>query len=173
MKSIVIYNSRTGFTEQYAQWIAQDLHAPYISFQEAKKYDFTSYEAIIFGSWACAGKIQKIDWFKKMASQWKDKKLVVFCTGAAPVPSKEIKKALEDGFQGEDEKLIKRFYFPGGLNYAKMGLASKMAMKGLLTALRSKKNKTQEDELMIKMIGSSYTLAKKNYIDPLLQFVEF
>ncbi|MDE5757743.1 MAG: hypothetical protein K2H85_03925, partial [Allobaculum sp.] len=66
---------------------------------------------------------------------------------------------------------IGRFYFPGGLNYAQMGSFSRLAMKGLLTTLKAKKNKTKEDELMIKMLGSSYTLAKKSYVEPLTQFI--
>lgn len=169
MKSIVIYNSQTGFTEQYAKWIAQALKAPCISLKEAQKFDFSSYQAIVFGSWACAGKIQKGDWFKKMATHWPDKKLALFCTGAAPVPSPELQKALDD-FPNELER-IGRFYFPGGLNYAKMGSFSRLAMKGLLMALKAKKNKTKEDEMMIKMISSSYTLAKKSYIEPLIQFL--
>lgn len=169
MKSIVIYNSQTGFTEQYAKWIAQALNAPCISLKEAQKFDFSSYQAIVFGSWACAGKIQKGDWFKKMATHWPDKKLALFCTGAAPVPSPELQKALDD-FPNELER-IGRFYFPGGLNYAKMGSFSRLAMKGLLMALKAKKNKTKEDEMMIKMISSSYTLAKKSYIEPLIQFL--
>ncbi len=170
MKSIVIYNSQTGFSEQYAKWIAQALKAECISLKEAQKFDFSSYNAIIFGSWACAGKIQKVDWFKKMASHWRDKKLALFCTGAAPEPSPEIQKALDD-FHGESLEGIGCFYFPGGLNYAKMGAFSRLAMKGLLKALKAKKNKTKEDELMIKMISSSYTLAKKSYIEPLVQFL--
>lgn len=170
MKSIVIYNSQTGFSEQYAKWIAQALNAKCISLKEAQKFDFAPYQVIVFGSWACAGKIQKVDWFKKMASHWPDKKLALFCTGAAPKPSPEIQKALDD-FHGENLARIGRFYFPGGLNYAKMGSFSRLAMKGLLTTLKAKKNKTKEDDLMIKMLGSSYTLAKKSYVEPLTQFI--
>ncbi len=166
MKSIVIYNSQTGFTKQYAKWIAQRLKAECISFKEAQKFDFIPYQAIVFGSWVCAGKIQKVDWFKKKVDHWPDKKLALFCTGAAPTPSEEVQKALDTFPQN-----IGHFYFPGGVNYAQMGSLSNLAMKGLLTALKAKKKKSKEDELMIKMISSSYTLAKKDYIEPLIQFL--
>ena len=64
MKTIIIYNSQTGFTKRYAQWIAEETGADCLALSDAKKTDFTEYEAIIFGSWACAGGISKLAWFK-------------------------------------------------------------------------------------------------------------
>ena len=52
MKTIVIYNSQTGFTKRYAQWIAEAAGADCVELSEAKKKSMDSYEAIIFGSWA-------------------------------------------------------------------------------------------------------------------------
>jgi len=34
MKTIVIYNSQTGFTERYAKWIAEETSADCVSFAE-------------------------------------------------------------------------------------------------------------------------------------------
>ena len=63
MKTIVIYNSQTGFTKRYAEWIAEAAGAACFALSEAKKKDLTEYEAIIFGSWACAGSIKNLNWF--------------------------------------------------------------------------------------------------------------
>ena len=49
MKTIVIYNSQTGFTKRYAEWIAKAAGADCLELSVAKKKDLTSYEAIIFG----------------------------------------------------------------------------------------------------------------------------
>ena len=64
MKTIVIYTSQTGFTKRYAQWIADAAGAECLELSEAKKKDLTSYDAIIYGGWACAGGISKLGWFK-------------------------------------------------------------------------------------------------------------
>lgn len=37
MKTIVIYNSKTGFTKRYAQWIADAARADCIELSQAKK----------------------------------------------------------------------------------------------------------------------------------------
>ncbi len=85
MKTIVIYNSQTGFTKRYAEWIAEAAGADYLELSAAKKNDLTAYDAIIFGGWACAGSISKISWFKSNIDKWTDKKLIAFCVGASPI----------------------------------------------------------------------------------------
>ena len=64
MKTIVIYNSQTGFTKRYAQWIAEATGADCLELPAAKKKNISAYEAIIFGGWACAGSISKLGWLK-------------------------------------------------------------------------------------------------------------
>ena len=64
------------------------LYQPYcVDLSEAKKTDLDSYDAVIFGSWACAGGISKLAWFKEHMKKWADKKLIVFCVGASPMVS--------------------------------------------------------------------------------------
>ena len=36
MKTLVIYNSQTGFTEKYAKWLAEKLEAKCLSVKEEK-----------------------------------------------------------------------------------------------------------------------------------------
>ncbi len=129
----------------------------------------TAYEAIVFGSWACAGSISKISWFKGNIDKWAGKKLIVFCVGASPIENPEVEIALSQIFNESERKKAALFYCPGGLNYDKMAAPSKLMMKLFVKSLKAKKVKTQEDELMIKMISSSYDIAGKQYIEPILQ----
>ena len=43
MKTIVIYNSKTGFTKRYAQWIAEAAGADCFELSEAKKKSMATY----------------------------------------------------------------------------------------------------------------------------------
>lgn len=83
MKVVVIYNSQTGFTKRYAQWIAEAAGAECVELERAKKRSFDDYDAIIFGGWACAGGISKLKWFKAHMDNWRGKKLIVYCVGEA------------------------------------------------------------------------------------------
>ncbi len=169
MKTIVIYTSQTGFTKRYAEWIAEAAGADCLDLSAAKKTDFTPYGAIVFGGWACAGNIRHIRWFKGNIGKWADKKLIAFCVGANPMDSPEMEAALKRNFSASEQKKVKAFYCPGGLNYAKMSAPSKFIMKILVKALKAKKDKTEEEQLKIKMISSSYDISDKKYIEPILR----
>lgn len=169
MKTVVIYNSQTGFTKRYAQWIAEATGADCFELSEAKKKSMATYEAIIFGGWACAGSISKLSWFKSNIDKWVNKKLIAFCVGGSPIDSPEIEPALKQNFNESELKRVRVFYCPGGFNYEKMPTLSKFMMKMFIKTLKAKKDKTEADEKMIKMISSSYDISDKKYIEPILK----
>lgn len=169
MKTIVIYTSQTGFTKQYAQWIAEAAGADCAELSAAKRMDMAPYEAIIFGGWACAGGISRLGWFKGNVAKWNDKRLIAFCVGASPMDNPEIEPALERSFKGPEFKRVSTFYCPGGLNYEKMPAASRLMMKMFIKTLSAKKDKTEADNEMIKMISASYNISDRKYIEPILE----
>ncbi len=169
MKIVVIYNSQTGFTKRYAEWIAEATGADCLELSAAKKKDLTAYEAIVFGGWACAGGISKIGWFKGNIDKWADKKLIAFCVGGSPIENPEIEAALNQNFNESERKRVKTFYCPGGFNYEKMSATSKLMMKMFIKMLKAKKDKTEAEQVMVKMISSSYDISDKKYIEPILQ----
>lgn len=169
MKTVIIYNSKTGFTKRYAQWIAKATKADCFELSKAKKKNMDIYEAIIFGGWAHAGKISKLNWFKNNLDKWSEKKLIVFCVGANPLENPEIEQTLRQNFNKSELKKVKIFYCPGGLNYEKMAIPSKLMMKMFIKMLKGKKDKTASDEEMIKIISSSYDISDKKYIEPILK----
>lgn len=169
MKTIVIYNSQTGFTKRYAEWIAQAAGADCLALSAAKKKDLTAYDAIIFGGWARAGSISKISWFKANMDKWTNQKLMVFCVGGSPADNPEIEEALNRNFNESERKKVKTFYCPGGFNYEKMSAPSKYMMKMFVKALKAKKDQTEAEQVMVKMISSSYDISDKKYIEPILQ----
>lgn len=173
LKTIVIYNSQTGFTKRYAQWIAEAASADCLEFSEAKKKNLDAYEAIIFGGWACAGGISKSKWFKSNLDKWTGKKLIVFCVGGSPIDSPDIEPALKRNFNDSERKKVNVFYCPGGFNYEKMSASSKLMMKFFIKTLKGKRNKTKAEEEMIKMISSSYDISDKKYIEPILECLNF
>lgn len=172
MKAIVIYTSQTGFTKRYAEWIAEAANADCLELSDAKKEDLSAYDAIIFGGWACAGGISKIGWFKSNIDKWTDKKLVAFCVGGSPIDNPDVDVALKQNFTESERERVRAFYCPGGFNYEKMSAPSKLMMKMFVKTLKAKKNKTEEEEIMAKMLSSSYDISDKKYIEPILQYLK-
>ncbi len=172
MKTIVIYNSQTGFTKRYAEWIAEAAGADCLELSAAKKKDLAAYDAIIFGGWACAGNISKLSWFKGNINRWAGKKLIAFCVGASPIDNPEIDIALKRNLNESEYKKVKIFYCPGGLNYEKMSTPSKLMMKMFVKKLKAQKDKTEAEQIMVKMISSSYDISDRKYIEPILQYLK-
>lgn len=169
MKTAVIYHSQTGFTKRYATWIAEALEADLLALSSAKKQDLSNYEAIIFGSWAFAGGIRHLRWFKKNMNAWKEKKCIVFCVGASPFESLDVEEGLKRNFHEPMFNNVKVFYCPGGFNYEKMGTSSKIMMRLFLKMLAAKKEKTPKEQEMIGWIAHSYDISDKKYIVPIVE----
>ena len=170
MKAIVVYNSQTGFTKRYAEWICQASGAECVELKQAKKVSFSDYDAIVYGGWCMAGGVTKLDWFKKQISGLTDagKKILVYVVGASPAESPDISVAMKKVFSGDEWKGVKTFYCPGGLNYDKMNFFSRFLMKMLAKSLKSKKDASEKDIQMAEMISKSYDIADKKYIEPIL-----
>ena len=171
MNAVVIYTSQTGFTKRYAQWIAQEAGAECLELTEAKKKNMDTYDTIIFGGWACAGGISKLGWFKGNMDKWSSKKLIAFCVGASPIESPDIEPALRKNFSEAEYEKVNVFYCPGGLNYEKMPIGSKLMMKMFVKALQAIKDKTEDEKVMTQMIASSYDISDKKYIEPILKCI--
>lgn len=174
MKTVVIYQSQTGFTARYAQWIAEACGADCFALAEAKKKGagaFDDYDAIVFGGWACAGGISKLSWFKGNLDRWAGKKLVAFCVGGSPADSPEIEPALRRNFSEAERVKIGVFYCPGGFNYEEMSAGSKLMMKMFIKTLRAKRGKTPAEEEMARMIATSYDISDQKYIAPILDYL--
>jgi flavodoxin len=183
MKTIVVYNSQTGFTEKYAKWISESLECEAISLKQAKKHDLLSYDLIIYGGWCCAGSINNLKWFldKVPLLVESNKRFLVYAVGGSPIENPDLIEGLANISNKIKERLpqktlseniFKLVYCRGGFNYEKMNNGSKLMMKMFLAMLKSNKNKTQKDEEMIKMISTSYDISDKKYIEPILAFAK-
>ncbi|MCI8464750.1 MAG: flavodoxin [Lachnospiraceae bacterium] len=167
MKPVIIYHSQTGFTKQYAKWMAEELLCPYIAFEKKDTIDFSQYDTILFGSWCHAGQLKKIRWFREILPQWQEKQKVLFAVGASPAENPEVESFLKTlSALGKD---IKAFYLPGGLRYERMGAVSKAMMKLFASVVNKKKEKTPEEETMARMIRQSYDISDRSYTIPILE----
>ena len=99
-------------------------------------------------------------------------KLIAFCVGGSPLDNPEIEPALKKNFSESELNRVNVFYCPGGFNYEKMSAPSRLMMKIFIKSLKAKKDKTEEDEEMIKIISSSYDISDKKYIEPILKCLE-
>ena len=163
--TLVIYKSKTGFTERYAKWIAGELFCDMIPYGERKKICFDQYGTVVYGGAFYAGSINGIKWFKEKIPELNGKTLIVFVTGAMQENVPEIEESMKRNFTEEERQKVKLFYMQAGLCYEKMGITDKILMAGLKKMLK----KSGENE-MYKQIEKSFDCAEKEKINSLVQY---
>ncbi|MBR3635095.1 MAG: flavodoxin [Lachnospiraceae bacterium] len=175
MKTLIIYTSQTGFTKKYAEWLAGKTGGDLLELKDAQKKNdafFNEYQAIVYGGWAMAGKVVKINWFLDKASSWKNKRLAVFCVGGSPNDNPDTETFLKNMLTDEQKNYIRAFYCQGGFNYEKMNTASRIAIKMFVSALKKKKDQTDDEKTMIRMISDSYDISDIRFTEPIVRYIE-
>lgn len=161
MNRIVVYTSKTGFTEKYAKWIAKALKCEAKSLTDVKLEELKNYDQVIYGGWIMAGRIRGYSRIHKLNI----KNLVVFACGMTK-PSEDLRKkiALDNGVDIESF-----FYFEGGYNPQKLGFISKFLLGFIKRSLEKKEDKTEDDYRILDTFkGADRT--RPEYIDPLLEY---
>lgn len=171
-KIIVIYKSKTGFTEMYARLVAEKLKCDALDIRKATKEKLAEYDTCIFGTRAHAG---MIDGYKKAIRLIRDggaPKMVLFVTGATQNSDEEtVEDFWRQNLTPAELESIPHFYMQSGLCYEKMGLSDRLMMKMAARIMKNKKNKSQSDIELEQAISSSYDISSPEYIEPLVSYL--
>jgi menaquinone-dependent protoporphyrinogen IX oxidase len=175
MKVIIICNSKTGFTRQYSDWIAEDVEGAMIPYKEffGKPDRIKNIEAddiVLFGSRLHAGRIEYLDKVKTHFARHPH--FIVFAVGATPVKSPEaIEKLWADNLTEDEKNRIPHFYMQGGLNYEKMSIIDRTLMKTVAKIMAKKANQPEEGTDVADNIAESFDASSREYIKPLTDFI--
>ena len=174
MKTLIIYTSQTGFTKKYADWLAQKTGGDLLDLKDAQKKNdafFEGFEAIVYGGWVMAASVVKVKWFLNRAASWKGKKLAIYCVGGSPNDNPDVEVMLKNMLTDEQREYIKAFYCQGGFNYERMNAPSRLAMKMFVSALKKKKEPTEEEKIMAEMVATSYDISDEKYLEPVIDYL--
>lgn len=171
MKTVILYCSKTGFTEQYAHWLAQDLSCACFPYERRKTVNLAEYDTVVFGGRLQAGFIRGAKWFFRQLPRLEGKRLALFFTGAMAPDPEAIKRAVMQNIPPEEQERVPAFYLWGGLNYEKMGPVDRGMMGMFRRMLAAKKNPTEEDREAAKMVASSYNMAKRENLKELEEYL--
>lgn len=172
MKTLIVYTSQTGFTKRYAGWIAEKTQADIFDLKDVQKKDaafFAAYDAVVYAGWFMAGKVVKANWFLDKARGLKGKKLALVAVGASPNESPDVAVAMGRVLTDEQRQYVTAFYCQGGIDYDKMKLPSKLAMKAFVKMLQNSKDGKQRE--VGKLIDHSYDISDIQYVEPIAAFL--
>lgn len=172
MKIVVIYKSKSGFVKKYAEWIKEELSADIFDAENITVDKLLDYDTIIYGGGLYAVGINGIKIITKNFNKLKDKKIIVFASGASPYREEVISEILNNNFSLEQQKYIKLFYMRGGFDYSKLTLIDKVLMKLLKFKLKKKSELTADERGMLKAYDNPIDFTNKKNIKELIQHLK-
>lgn len=166
---LIVYYSETGFTEQYARWLSEDLDCLAISLDSAKKQNLKEYKKVLFGTWLMAGEVQRLKEIQEICPD--EDNCVLFVTGAAPANFADNFTSIHTALQnlGFD---IKYFYLQSGLNYQKMKFRNRMVMKMMNIMLKIRKPVGENETMMKSILKNSFDYSRREYLIPMENYIK-
>lgn len=167
-KIAVLYKSRYGSTQAYADWIAAALQADL--FTEVRPDKLRDYSTLIFGGGIYAGGVSGTRYLRDHFAALQEKNLVLFTVGLSDPADRSICKSVIDrAFPPEMQSRIHFFHLRGNMDYPQLSLLHRSMMRMLRLQLRHKKHRSAKDEMLLE--GGRVNFLDKESITPLLDYV--
>ena len=164
-KTIIIYHSKTGFSQRYALWLAESLVCQAVPYRDRKGVSLAEYETVILFGGLYAGNMSGLSWLKKQLPALAGRRTAAVAVGCSPMGWPGQTESMEKLFSGTP---IQGFYCQGGLAYDRMGAVDRAMMATLRTALKGKPEMAE----MLAGISQSFDGVKREYLDPVLAWAK-
>ena len=170
MKTLVLYQSKTGNTEKYAQDIAKRVAADIFPLKRFKTKKLADYDTIVFGGWVKAGKIQGIDEFLSNWNLMKDKDVIIFSVGMS-MTSKETRAQMIDTNVLYDYHM--RYYqFRGSFDFNKLGPIEKFLMKKAVGQIASNPDLNADQAALAGILENPIEFYDQEKVDRVVSVIE-
>ncbi len=132
------------------------------------------YDTIIYGGSLYAVGINGVKLITQNINKLKDKKVVVFATGASPSREDVVNEVRNKNFTKEQQEHIKFFYLRGGFNYNKLNPFDKILMLLLKWKIKNKKKEelTNDEIGMLAIYDKPMDFTMKKNIERIITYVK-
>lgn len=170
MKGIILYKSKYGTTEKYAQWLSEATGFEMLETVKATVAALKDYDTIILGGGIYAHGIAGIAFLKKNFQALKDKKLIVFCDGASPFEQKAFDEIRKLNMKDELAD-IPLFYCRGTFDLKSMTFIDRKLCQMLQKAVAKKEPDKLEvwEKALMEAGNQRGDWTDKAYLEPILK----
>lgn len=175
MQIAVVYRSKTGFTRQYAEWIAEELGADLYRAEQVALPQLLPYQTIIYGGGLYHVGINGVKLITGNLSALAGRRLVVFATGASPGRPEEIAQVVGGNFSSEQLQQIHFFYLRGGFDASKLRPLDRVLMALLKLKLNWKRWRgaamLPDERGMLHAYDRPVSFVRRQHIAELVEYV--
>ena len=172
MKTLVTYQSSTGFTKRYAEIIGSRTGAHVMELKEATAGIMGEYDLVVHGGGLYAGSLSGIKKARALFRKSSAKKFAVFAVGAMPPDSPTMEETWKRNLTEEEMKTVPHFYMLGGLDYQGMKIVHKIMMKVAITGVKQAKNRDEWAEAFLRTCAGSFDAVDPKYAEPLVDLIK-
>ena len=166
MLTAVVFTGNTGFTEKYANWVANQLKCDLYRLEDVTSEDLKQYPLIVFGGWVKGGLIQGLqDLQSKVRGRY-----VVFAVGALPMRDYTVENLKARNNLAD----VPTFYFEGGMRYYRYTEGQKAALEIYRETLKSFEYRklSENEKFFINNIGHTFDHSNLDDVQDLLDYLE-
>lgn len=176
--TLVLYTTKHGATQRYAQRIGEPLDALVKDAAYAKLEKAKTYDAIVLGCPVYMDKIKGLDFFADHAKELMDKRLVLFTCGLGDPCEEDVRRKLEEQLReklGDALDSIAVFHLRGSIRWQSLGLAERLMMKALLMDMKKKPEaqRSETERLLIETEGGALDFADEADIASIVHAARF
>ena len=176
-KTVVVYDSKYGWTQRYARWIAQELGCEMFTRKQVNIQLIGEGDLLIYGGGLYAGGLSGLSFVKRYLRRYPQRRVVLFTCGLADpalaVNEKNIRTSLAKALPPSMQKQIRLFHFQGGIDYTRLSFVHRAMMEMMRRVLQKKdvSQRTEEDQAVLDTYGTRLDLTDQSSIQPLIQYV--
>ena len=174
--ALVLYTTRHGATQRYAERIAEPLDAlvkdaAYMSGEKAKSYD-----AIVVGCCVYEGRVRGLEFLQRNAQELADKRLVVYTCGVNDPQDEQVRAALDAQVSealGNAAAQAAVLHLRGAIRWRSLGVLEQVKMRTWMKELRAKSVRTPTEELLLSAEGGGIDFSDEADLAPIVHAARF
>lgn len=152
MNALVVYYSKYGHTERYAQAIGRELDCPVRTLLQARNQDLSQITHLIYGAPIYFGKFKGANFLENHL----DKNLWIFMVGLSSPNSDDYQKVFDQSVSKEVSNHAKFRPMHGGLNFPQLSWIHKFMMYGIKKQRFDKLDLLKQDETFQTFMANYY-----------------
>lgn len=175
-KTAIIYSSRYGATQRYAEALARLAEADLFAAHAVAPARLAAYHTLVFGGGVYVGRIDGVKLLAKHAAAWPDQRLALFTVGlaepAAPETAAARRQAIEQQLPAQICRRLACFHLRGALDYSRLGPLHRMMMRMMAGMLQKKPPaaRSDSDQGILDAIAHAVDFYDETSLAPLLAF---
>lgn len=171
-KIVVVYQSKYGTTEKYANWIAGALSADLFEKKELSAEKLCQYDVVVYGGGLYAGGILGAS----LVSKSKIAHLVLFTVGLANPNTTDYTEIISRSFSEKVSQPDAVFHFRGGIDYKKLNALDRLFMyfqkKIVEKKIKNEDEESGEGNELLETYGNAIDFTSEQSIESLIDYVK-